>query len=94
MLYNDHQVISQAYQSLIASKELITIKVEDGTTIEAVDSIGEMATVATEPINIFLNAWQSVVFTRCSALVYMRTTANTENYAERLDSRISDLICP
>ena len=94
MLYSDLQAMNRAYQSLTTSSELTTIKVEAGTTIEAVDNIGEMATVATEPININMHRYQTVIFIRCSALVYMRTTADTENYAERLDSRISDLICP
>jgi hypothetical protein len=34
-----------------------------------------------------------VIFTRCNALVFMQTTGDTENYTQRLDERLTPLVC-
>ncbi len=90
ILYNDYAKRDITYENLIDVSEFVS---DEGTVIEA-DNIGEIATVATEPGTFYGYREQSVVFTRCSAVVYMRTIADTENYAKRLDNRLSELICP
>ena len=82
MLYNDLTQRDAAYGILIDPNNFFD------TSVISQGDVGEKAVAVTRPMldNI-------VIFTRCNALVYMRTTGDTANYAQRLDERLTPLVC-
>lgn len=82
MLYNDLAQRDAAYEILVDPSNFF-----DTSVISQAD-VGEKAVTVIRPM-----LDNSVIFTRCNALVYMRTTDDTVNYAQRLDERLTPLVC-
>ena len=59
--------------------------------VDPLDDVGEKA--VSIPEMVFTAPYKYVVFTRCNALVFMHTTGDTANYAQRLDERLTPLVC-
>lgn len=81
MLYNDLTQRDAAYGKLRDPNNFFD------TSVISSSDVGENA-VAIDEV-----AYDYVVFIRCNALVFMQTTSDTANYAQRLDERLTPLVC-
>jgi hypothetical protein len=89
LLYESSSDLDEAYEGVCTSEELS----------QQVADVGERA-MASESYNTLFNVGSAtLVFVRCHALVYLdlfSPTADTEvvvAYAQRLDERLSPLVC-
>ncbi len=83
MLYNDLVQLMHANNAL------------DFSTGYGSDSFKDLSDVG-ETAEIFIKhsqGYEAVIFIRCNALVYMLTTGDTAIYAQRLDKRLTELVC-
>lgn len=85
MLYNDLTQRDIAYQ-VLSDPANYRDKV-----VNPLGGVGEKA--VSIPEMVFTASYKYVVFTRCNALVSMHTTGDTANYAQRLDERLTPLVC-
>ena len=87
MYFSDSSKSDITYNTLSTSSDIEQI-------VEPLNGVGDNAVVATDQFNIYGFRNQTVIFQRCNSVVYAITNADTVNYAERLDSRLSELVCP
>jgi hypothetical protein len=82
LAYTDTQDRDRAFNMISTSTEL-------GEKIDRLEDVGEKAVVSTDETNVLGWRYQQVVFTICNTVVYMSTTADTINYANRLERRLA-----
>ena len=85
MLYNDLTQRDIAYQVLSDPANY------RDKLVNPLSGVGDNA--VSIPEMVFTASYKYVVFTRCKALVFIHTTGDTANYAQRLDERLTPLVC-
>ncbi len=83
MLYNDLIQRDNANTALVFSTGWGA-----GRSI-AISNVGESAYLFEK----HTGGYEAVTFLRCKALVYMLTTSDTFNYAQKLDERLTPVVC-
>lgn len=88
LTYENKEERDSAYSALYFSSEL-------GDEFEDLLGVGLIAASGTDNTeSVFDTEFQHVVFVRCNMVVYVATTADTINYAKRLDGRLAREFCP
>jgi hypothetical protein len=83
MLYNDLAQLTHANNAIGFSTGYGSDSFKD------LSGVGETAYIFKK----HSQGYEAVIFIRCNALVYMLTTGNTATYAQRLDERLTELVC-
>ena len=86
-LYDDLAALEDAYTIIVANPNAF------GDKTKKLSDIGEKGLVFLHDPSLFLPRWQSVIFVRCHALVWMGSSADTVNYSQRLDKRLQPFVC-
>lgn len=88
-LYADAELANQAYSTVTAFGDFF------GGTAKSIDGLGEQALFDVEEFSLFASLFQKIAFTHCGAFVFANIPSDhAENYATRLDARLSEVLCP
>lgn len=85
LLYEDPSGTREAFERLV---ELIF---EEKS--QPLEGIGEAAQFQRDELAFHYISFDKIAFTRCRALVYIETSADTQGYARRLDERLKAAVC-
>lgn len=87
LLYDDPAQVRAAFEALVNN----SFKFDHSATL--LEDIGEAAAFQREELAFHYVPFEKIAFTRCHALVYIETSADTQGYARRLDGRLQDALC-